>query len=35
MGSSAALHQVCTVDEENDLGTMFSHNFKFRTHVHT
>ena len=33
MGSSAALHQICTVDEENDLGIMFSHNFKFRSHI--
>ena len=33
MGSSAELHQICTVDEENDLGIMFSCNFKFRSHI--
>ena len=34
MGSGAALHQICTADEENDLGIMFSRNFKFRSHIH-
>ena len=34
MGSVAELHQICTVDEENDLGIMFSCNFKFRSHIH-
>ena len=34
MGSSAELHQICTVDEENDLGIMFSRDFKFRSHIH-
>ena len=34
MGSGTALHQICTVDEENDLGIMFSRNFKFRSHIH-
>ena len=34
MGSGAELHQICTVDEENDLGIMFSCDFKFRSHIH-
>ena len=34
MGSGTALHQICTVDEENDLGIMFSSNFKFKSHIH-
>ena len=34
MGSGTALHQICTVDEENDLGIMFSRNFKFKSHIH-
>ena len=34
MGSSAELYQICTVDEENDLGIMFSRNVKFRSHIH-
>ena len=34
MGSSAELHQICTIDEENDLGITLSRDFKFRTHIH-
>ena len=34
MVSGTALHQICTVDEENDLGIMFSRNFKFKSHIH-
>ena len=34
MGSGTALHQICMVDEENDLGIMFSRNFKFKSHIH-
>ena len=34
MGSSAELHQIYTVDGENNLGIMFSCNFKFRSHIH-
>ena len=34
MGSGTALHQICTVDEENDLGITFSRNFKFKSHIH-
>ena len=34
MGSSTALHQIYTVDEENNLGIMFSHNFKFKSRIH-
>ena len=34
MGSGTALHQICTVDEENDLDIMFSCNFKFKSHIH-
>ena len=28
------MHQICMVDEENDLGIMFSRNFKFKSHIH-
>ena len=34
MGSGTALHQICTVDEENELGIMFSRNFKLKSHIH-
>ena len=34
MGSSAELHQICTIDKENDLGITLSREFKFRTHIH-
>ena len=34
MGSSAELHQICTIDEENDLGITLSRDFKFKTHIH-
>ena len=30
----AELHQIRTIDKENDLGITFSHDFKFRTHIH-
>ena len=34
MGSGTASHQICTVDEENDLGIMFSRNFKFKSNIY-
>ena len=34
MGSSTELHQISTINEENDLGITSSHDFKFRSHIH-
>ena len=34
MGSSTELHQISMINEENDLGITFSHDFKFRSHIH-
>ena len=33
-GSSAELHQISTIDEENDLGITFSCDLKFTLHIH-
>ena len=27
-------YQISTINEENDLGINFSHDFKFRSHIH-
>ena len=34
MGSSTELHQISTINEENDLDITFSDDFKFRSHIH-
>ena len=36
MGSSIAteLHQISTINKENDLGITFTHDFKFRSHIY-
>ena len=34
MGSGAELHQICTTNEEKDLGIIFSQDLKFRSHIH-
>ena len=34
MGFSTELHQISTINEENDLGITFSDNFKSRSHIH-
>ena len=34
MGTSTELHQISTINEENDLGITFTRNFKFRAHVY-
>jgi len=34
MGSGSELYQISTTDEETDLGITFSHDFKFRSHIH-
>ena len=34
MGSSTELHQISMINEENDLDITFSHDFKFRSHIH-
>ena len=34
MGTSTELHQISTINEGNDLGITFTHNFKFRSHIY-
>ena len=34
MGSSTELHQISTINEENDLGITFRYDFKFKSHIH-
>ena len=34
MGTSTELHQISTINQENDLGITFTSNFKFRSHIY-
>ena len=34
MGTSTELHQITTINKENDLGIIFIRNFKFRSHIY-
>ena len=33
MGTSTELHQIRTINEDNDLGITFTNDFKFRSHT--
>ena len=34
MGTSTELHQISTINKENDLGITFTRGFKFRSHIY-
>ena len=34
MGTSTELHQIRTINKDNDLGITFTNDFKFRLHIY-